>query len=667
MRIKWFSAIRAFGLFLVLGYHLFYSNFTGGFFGVDIFFTLSGFLITAVIIEEVRKKKGFNILSFYKRRFIRIFPPLFFSVIFTLPFVLFISPDFTVDIAKKVAAALGFVTNWYQIITGGSYEAQMLPSLYVHTWFLAVEMQFYIIWGVVCAFFAVLSNLFFKDNRRYIFFKFSLLIVSAGAAVLSFLFMQNLFNAGTDLSEIYFHTFSRLLPFFIGSAAAAIWGVHHESHKIPKMRNYHIKNKILTALFIFFAVLAVAAVSLFAVTFTFSDVFVYRYGFLFTSLLTVALIYGAHALHNLTPLDIDEPKLLKIIADLSYNIYLFHWPLYIICSALIMNHTAASGVTLVVSVIISAVMFYGAERIFIPANGKGALKHRRAAVIIVSVFAAVSLAANAEVIRRAPDITSIETDFAVSYVMQDVENIMSLKRKVDAVNDMPVIYKALQANLLPEEPAAEPETTLESITTIPPELETTTMVEPAPTESQPTTSVTVPDAVALNITGGVTVIGDSVALGAQATLMKNIPDCYVDAGVSRQIKAGYDVLIDLQEKEELREYVVIALGTNGHHNFADLMTQIIDGLNSGHRLIFVTPFDGRANENANILNETAEWLRDLPNQYDYITIADWHALISTQANLLAGDRVHLGGPTSMSLYSDCIAEALIIASQKPMK
>jgi len=109
------------------------------------------------------------------------------------------------------------------------------------------------------------------------------------------------------------------------------------------------------------------------------------------------------------------------------------------------------------------------------------------------------------------------------------------------------------------------------------------------------------------------------------------------------------------------------LGTNGHNNYASLLTQFIDNLPAGRKLIFVTPFDGRSNENSKIINSTAAWLRELPGQYDFVTIADWNALIASQAGLLAGDKVHMGGQSSMSLYTGCIVDAIEAASQKPAK
>ena len=79
MRIKWFSLVRITGLLLVLLYHYFQDVFPGGFIGVDIFFTFSGFLITALLIDEFARKKEIDIQGFFKRRFYRIVPPLDFS------------------------------------------------------------------------------------------------------------------------------------------------------------------------------------------------------------------------------------------------------------------------------------------------------------------------------------------------------------------------------------------------------------------------------------------------------------------------------------------------------------------------------------------------------------------------------------------------------------
>ena len=93
MRIKWFSLIRITGLLLVLLYHFFQTTFPGGFFGVDVFFTFSGFLITSLLLEEFGQKGKIDILGFFRRRFYRIFPPVVLMILVIMPFTFLVRQD----------------------------------------------------------------------------------------------------------------------------------------------------------------------------------------------------------------------------------------------------------------------------------------------------------------------------------------------------------------------------------------------------------------------------------------------------------------------------------------------------------------------------------------------------------------------------------------------
>jgi len=155
-------------------------------------------------------------------------------------------------------------------------------------------------------------------------------------------------------------------------------------------------------------------------------------------------------------------------------------------------------------------------------------------------------------------------------------------------------------------------------------------------------------------------------LGAAATIKKKIYGCYLDAKVSRSMSMGYTLFKELKDKGQLKKYVVIALGTNGVANIDKIFTQIIDELPPGHRLIFVTPYDGRPQRAARI-ERGANWERSLPRGYPYITIADWAKLAAAHLNIMSKDRVHMGGQRSMNLFADCILDALRAASQKPEK
>ena len=675
-RIKWFDAVRAFGLFLVLGYHMFYNLLPSGFVGVDIFFTFSGFLVTALFIDQIRKKGGFELLSFYNRRLQRIAIPLVFSVILTLPIALLISPDFTVGISRHVAATLSFMTNWHSIITGSSYEAQLLPQMYIHTWSLAILMQFYIAWGAVLALFAivskVISKVIFKNNerKRHILLKALIILVSGFLAVFSYLYMLRLYNSGSNLNVLYFNTLARSFPFFIGSAAAAVWGVSPEQDKVLGDFFFSKRPALMTAVLIMVLLIATAVILLFLSQRSFDDSFIFHYGFLLTSFLSVVLIYSAHGLHILTPPEVNEPLPLTMASEMSYDLYLLHWPFYIVSSALILDNVMAAFAALAASWIVSALMVYGIERIIIPQNITenvkerakkylpGGASYRWIVTVVVAVIFAGVIAAGAVVLARAPIMTSIESDFAAGTISGDVSGIVSLRRGIAALDDPPVLYAGggsqLRGDLLPA-PAPLGDADL------PPDQRA--LPPPAPaSETPPEPTSRLP-----RLPEGVTLIGDSVPLGAKSTMINNIPYCYVNAEVNRTIRQGLNLLREIQNRNELREYVIIALGTNGTQNYADLLTQIIDSVNQGHRLILVTPFDGRTNNNSILTNATTEWMRELPSQYDFITIADWNRTANANVGLLAGDRVHMGGAPSMELYTQVITAAIEKASQSPPK
>ena len=116
MRIKWFSFVRITGLLLVLVYHFFKPVLPGGFVGVDVFFTFSGYLITALLIDEFARDTRIGLVAFLKRRFYRIVPPLVGMVLVVTPLALLVRNDFTAGIAQQAAAAVGFVTNYYEIL-----------------------------------------------------------------------------------------------------------------------------------------------------------------------------------------------------------------------------------------------------------------------------------------------------------------------------------------------------------------------------------------------------------------------------------------------------------------------------------------------------------------------------------------------------------------------
>lgn len=631
IRIKWVSAVRVLGLLLVLVYHFFKDAMPGGFFGVDVFFTFSGYLITGLIIAEFGRNGRFRLLDFFRRRFLRIFPPLFMAVLLTLPFALLVSGDFTAGIGRQAAGALGFVSNYFEIQNGGSYEANLLPHLYVHTWSLSVEMHMYIAWGALCFFVSLAARKARPENRARIL-KAALLALGIVLAGLSWWNMQALYRQNPqDPSAAYFATNSHAFPFFIGSAAAVLLGI-----EIGGKARAFLRKKPVRALAACMAALSAAAVVCIALRTQFESEEAFRSGFPAVSLCAVALILSLRALHESTPERVNEPRALSALASLSYHVYLFHWPLYIIFSEQMQNGLAAAA-TVAVSLLFSAFVYYGIEPML---HGKRIYDTKTKKRIAYPAIAAVTLSAmilSGVVVAKAPEVNSLEAELDAGYLDQGMDGIAAFSRMAAAVNAAPLSAGNPQKDL-PQPNATQP-------------------AGPAPTaEAHP------------EIPAGVTVIGDSVCLGAGQYLRETIPDCFVNAQGSRRIFEGYDLLMRWQEEGSLREYVVVALGTNTNKNAYESIDRIIADIEPGHRLIFVTPYYGKQLNQKYIWYQTGVYMRKMQDSHPFVTVADWAALIEKQPKLLGADKAHIGGnEKAIRLFTGCIAAAIEEASKKPAK
>ena len=344
MRIKWFSLIRITGLLLVLLYHFFQTIFPGGFFGVDVFFTFSGFLITSLLLEEFGKKSQIDLLGFFKRRFYRIVPPVVLMVLVTMPFTLLVRQDYVAGIGGQIAGVFGFVTNFYEMLTGGSYESQFIPHLFVHNWSLAVEVHYYILWGLAVWFLS-------KRSKSSSQLRGTVFLLSAGAFILSFFSMFIGSLMASSYSSVYFSSLTHVYPFFLGSILATVVGVRQTTDLVKQFdRMWNLRQNLL--------VLAAGLLVLLLLTFfvKFTYLFAYLFGFLLASLAAVVMIFAARVLHEKTP-EIQEPRIITFLADTSYAVYLFHWPFYIIFSQL-MGNLLAVILTVIFSYFFAILSFY---------------------------------------------------------------------------------------------------------------------------------------------------------------------------------------------------------------------------------------------------------------------------------------------------------------------
>ena len=415
MRIKWFSLIRITGLLLVLLYHFFQTIFPGGFFGVDVFFTFSGFLITALLIEEFSKNHEIDLIGFFRRRFYRIVPPVVLMVLVTMPFTFLVRQDYVAGIGGQIAGVLGFMTNFYELLTGGSYESQFIPHLFVHNWSLAVEVHYYILWGLAVWFLSKQA----KSNGQL---KGMVFLLSAAAFLISFFSMFIGSFLVTSYSSVYFSSLTHVYPFFLGSVLATIVGVRQTTSFVKQLDKIWDLRKTLLVFAGGFGFLLVLT---FFVKFTY--LFAYLVGFLLASLAALAMILAARVLHEKTP-NMQEPKIISFLADTSYAVYLFHWPFYIIFSQLTSNLLAVL-LTLIFSYGFASLSFYVLEP-WIAGKNTPVLQTLRPLPYIHAILATstgILTIIVCTVTLLAPQVGAFETDLTVNGLKQAASNIAQTK------------------------------------------------------------------------------------------------------------------------------------------------------------------------------------------------------------------------------------------------
>ena len=198
--------MRAIAVTAVVVFHLGATWLPGGFLGVDVFFVLSGFLITSILLTEFRSRRRIDIKNFYLRRARRLLPALFTMLAAVTLVTWIFARDELHRLRGDVVAALTYCTNWTQIIWGRSYFDQLSrPSLLQHLWSLAVEEQFYLVWPLMLV--ACLARPASLAGARR----------SGGLAALSLVLMASMFHVGQDTSRVYYGTDTHIAPMLIGA------------------------------------------------------------------------------------------------------------------------------------------------------------------------------------------------------------------------------------------------------------------------------------------------------------------------------------------------------------------------------------------------------------------------------------------------------------------
>ncbi|SHK37443.1 peptidoglycan-N-acetylmuramate O-acetyltransferase [Selenomonas ruminantium] len=580
-QLRGLDGLRALAIAGVTAFHMVPDMLPGGYMGVVLFFVLTGFLLSYTSFNAWRDGR-FGMLSYYGKRVRRIYPELLIMLLSSIGVLYWLVPNAVAAVRPEVLSILLGYNNWWQIGQSMDYFTRLLnASPFAHLWFLGVELQYYLLWPVL---FAVVVAFWEILGRRWAIGL--LFLLAAGTSGL----MPWLYQQGGDITRLYYGTDTRICALLwgagLGLAVAANGPLSSFGGRVPAGSSW---GKYLLS-----AVALVATVVVYC-RLDGGNPLVYQGGMLAMTFVFMLLMKLATDDRLLVGAWLDN-GVCKWLGQHSYGIFLWQYPVIYLSEQF--GYTSEVwhyGLQLLAIFLLTLwgerlAAFLRRPHFFACGSGVQAAR--------VMVLACLSLAGMFFMGSGCYGI-AMSADARANIQQELAQRLAHEAEQLDQVQDKPV-----------EEPPAAADPAAESV---------------------------VKKAVNLN---GIACIGDSVMLGAGSELRAALPDCQIDAEVSRYVSGGADVAQAWVAQGKIGDIVVIALGTNGPiaggERYEVQTKRLLDALGPQRHIFWVNTYAPHLKWQ----NTNNAYLAELVKAHPNVTIVDWCSAASQHPEWLVEDGVH---------------------------
>ncbi|MDT2864730.1 acyltransferase family protein [Vagococcus carniphilus] len=590
------DGLRSIAVVGVILYHLIPRYMPGGYLGVTLFFVISGYLMTDILLNQWENRKKIGLKNFYYKRARRIYPSLIMMLIITGSTFVFVSKDLLLNFKQIVVSSLLNVNNFWQILSGSSYFDRFgNESAFTHLWSLSIEGQFYILWPIVVA-----LLVFKRDDFKLLGQVILTLTILSGVLMFAFYHPDN-------VNRIYYGTDTRLFSILMGAYLAIF--LREKDEMLMK-----IDEKIQIVAW---------GISLLMIILSFvylkdSSVFVYRGGMFLFSLICMILL-GLVVSYDKPNAFLTNP-LFKWIGTRSYEIYLWQFPVMISYEKMIKFNGDHSWVHFVIQLTLILLL--------------SEITYRVVQFLVFDIkFSKENMLKVIETLQG--KIAAVGT--VILLLLFSYSLIIAPSGRTEA-------SVALQKKLEQNKKIIENknEKTVSSSSTESKEKETTETINQEANDTLTNEESTYLKKIKL------TAIGDSLLLSAAPEVQDVFPDNYIDAEVGRQLVDSEDVFKKTVSDKKIGDVVLVVLGTNGSFDSKDI-DNIMNKLGD-KPVFFVNTMVQRSWQKAvnDELDKTAK-------RYKNAHVIDWKSYSEGKQTWFEADDLHLT-PEGATAFSNLVGK-----------